>query len=57
MRINSVDYNYRPGVMETAKDIWNAEVIKAVNWIYGIQWVSMGRDFEKNLEEKIEKSA
>lgn len=27
---------------ETCKDIWNDEVIRATNWIYGVDWYNLG---------------
>lgn len=28
---------------ETVKDLWNEEIIRGVNWVYGIQWNTIAK--------------
>ncbi len=37
-----IEYESRISITETAKDLWDAEIIKGVNWFYNIDWISFG---------------
>lgn len=39
----------RVSFAETAKDIWNDEIIKTVNWVYGINWYQIGITADKKI--------
>ncbi|ODV80248.1 uncharacterized protein CANTADRAFT_5904 [Suhomyces tanzawaensis NRRL Y-17324] len=39
----------RVNFSETCKDIWNDEIIKMVNWVYGINWYQWGLTADKKL--------
>lgn len=43
--------------LETSKDIWNDEIIKMVNWIYGINWYQWGVKADQKLIELTDKVA
>ncbi|CAD1812688.1 hypothetical protein FOB58_005746 [Candida parapsilosis] len=56
---NHITLKQRVSFGETCKDIWNDEIIKMVNWIYGINWYKLGvkLDSEANkLTDKIAES-
>lgn len=42
---------------ETAKDIWNDEIIKMVNWVYSINWYSWGVAADRQLADLTSKVA
>lgn len=42
---------------ETSKDIWNEEIIKMVNWVYGINWYSWGIAADKKILDLTSKVA
>lgn len=46
---------HRPSVWETSKDIWNEEIIKAVNWVYSINWYQWGLDADRQLNRLTDK--
>lgn len=35
------------------KDVWNDEIIKGVNWFYGIQWNSIAKRVENGAEKAV----
>lgn len=41
--------------METSKDIWNDEIIKMVNWVYGINWYQWGVKLDRKVMGLTEK--
>lgn len=43
--------------LETRKDIWNDEIIKMVNWIYGINWYQWGVTADKKFHDLTDKVA
>ncbi|CDK24284.1 unnamed protein product [Kuraishia capsulata CBS 1993] len=45
-----INYTSRATTLETAKDIWNAELTKSVNWLYSIQWFEAGQKLLSNVE-------
>lgn len=53
---NNIDLSTRP-FSETAKDIWNDEIITMVNWVYGINWYSWGVLADKKLQDLTNKVA
>ncbi|KAI5952091.1 hypothetical protein KGF57_004220 [Candida theae] len=56
---NHIVRNERANFAETCKDIWNEEIIKMVNWVYGINWYKLGiklDDETKKLTDKIAES-
>lgn len=46
---NQIHSVQRINVAETAKDIWNDEIVKMVNWVYGINWYQWGITADKKL--------
>ncbi|EDK47222.1 conserved hypothetical protein [Lodderomyces elongisporus NRRL YB-4239] len=42
---------------ETCKDIWNEEIIKMVNWVYGINWYKLGLKFDNESNRILDKVA
>ncbi|CAI5755883.1 unnamed protein product [Candida verbasci] len=36
---------------ETCKDLWNEEIIKMVNWVYGINWYKIGMKIDEKTGE------
>ncbi|CAH2353628.1 putative MICOS complex subunit MIC12 [[Candida] railenensis] len=53
---NNIDLRTRP-FGETAKDIWNDEIIKMVNWLYSINWYSWGVEADKKFQDLTNKVA
>ena len=49
----TIDYTNRPSWIETAKDIWNDEIITGVNWLYSINWVRLGEKTERSLNKLV----
>jgi altered-inheritance-of-mitochondria protein 5 len=45
----------RVGIVETSKDIWNDEIIKMVNWVYGINWYQWGVKLDRKVMGLTEK--
>ncbi|ABN68247.1 predicted protein [Scheffersomyces stipitis CBS 6054] len=45
----------RVSVTETAKDIWNDEIIKMVNWVYSINWYQAGLTADRKVLEFADK--
>lgn len=52
---SSIHYSDRSQLREIFADIWNGEIIKGVNWLYGINWLAAGEKLESGLV-KIENS-
>lgn len=48
---------HRPSVLETAKDIWNEEVITMVNWVYSINWYQWGLTADRKMNKLTDKIA
>lgn len=53
----SITYTSRQGVSEIAKDIWNEEVIKMVNWLYSINWYNIVVTTDKKISQLTDKVA
>ncbi|CCE83810.1 Piso0_004399 [Millerozyma farinosa CBS 7064] len=53
----SIQYTSRAGVLETSKDIWNNEIISAVNWLYSIDWYKWGVVADEKLVSLSDKIA
>ncbi|EGW33951.1 uncharacterized protein SPAPADRAFT_134514 [Spathaspora passalidarum NRRL Y-27907] len=51
-RILTTNRNFK----ETCKDIWNEEIITAVNWIYSIDWYDLGLNLDKKVLSYINKN-
>lgn len=47
----------RVSVLETCKDLWNDEVIRAVNWVYSIDWYRFGVKTDEKIMELTDKVA
>lgn len=45
-----IERESRDDIIETAKDLWNHEIIRGVNWFYGIQWNTIGKKAENGIE-------
>lgn len=50
-----VSTTYRPSVWETAKDIWNEEIITMVNWAYSINWYQWGLEADRKFNKLTDK--
>lgn len=48
--LQPLEYETRVNLTETMKDVWNDEIIKGVNWVYGIQWNSIAKRVENGAE-------
>lgn len=53
---SAVTYASRP-FGETAKDIWNDEIIKMVNWVYSINWYGWGVEADRAISDLTNKVA
>ncbi|CUM64473.1 uncharacterized protein PRCAT00002077001 [Priceomyces carsonii] len=53
----SINVTSRVSVLETSKDIWNAEVIGMVNWLYSINWYQWGMYTDEKVHEWVDKVA
>lgn len=47
----------RVSVLETSKDLWNDELIKAVNWVYSIDWYRFGVQTDQAINDLTDKVA
>ncbi|CCG24872.1 hypothetical protein CORT_0G01890 [Candida orthopsilosis Co 90-125] len=54
---NHIVIEERPDFVETCKDIWNEEIIKMVNWIYGINWYKLGIKLDNEANKLTDKIA
>lgn len=52
--MSSIQYETRLNLKETMKDVWNDEIIKGVNWFYGIQWNTLAKRAETSTEKAVE---
>ncbi|KAF5097709.1 hypothetical protein D0Z00_002310 [Geotrichum galactomycetum] len=51
--LQPIEYEARLSLKETMKDVWNDEIIKGVNWFYGIQWNSIAKRVENGAEKAV----
>lgn len=47
----------RVSILETSKDLWNEELIKAVNWVYSIDWYKFGVQTDQAIMDLTDKVA
>lgn len=52
--LESIHYEKRLNLKETMKDVWNDEIIKGVNWFYGIQWDALAKRAETAGEKAVQ---
>ncbi|ODV96150.1 hypothetical protein PACTADRAFT_49551 [Pachysolen tannophilus NRRL Y-2460] len=48
---NVIEINSRPSILETSKDIWNNEVIKATNFLYSLSWYGFGQSISNEVKK------
>lgn len=48
-----IEIETRDNVTETMKDLWNHEIIRGVNWVYGIQWNAIGKRVENSIQKAV----
>lgn len=48
---------YNGGFYESAKDIWNEEIFKMVNWLYSINWYELGVKTDEKVMKLTDKLA
>lgn len=53
---SKVEFIQRP-FAESCKDIWNKEIITAVNWLYSINWYRLGEKADELLNKLTDKLA
>lgn len=53
---SKVEFIQRP-FAESCKDIWNQEIITAVNWLYSINWYRLGEKADELLNKLTDKLA
>ncbi|CAN3377073.1 hypothetical protein DIURU_002075 [Diutina rugosa] len=53
---SKVEFIQRP-FAESCKDIWNQEIITAVNWLYSINWYRLGEKADESLNKLTDKLA
>lgn len=41
-----IELETRNDINETMRDLWNHEIIRGVNWVYGIQWNAIAKRVE-----------
>ncbi|KAG5418378.1 hypothetical protein I9W82_003906 [Candida metapsilosis] len=54
---NHITLKQRVSFSETCKDVWNEEIIKMVNWIYGINWYKLGIKLDQEAGKLTDKIA
>lgn len=52
--LETIEYETRVNLNETMKDVWNDEIIKGVNWFYGIQWNALAKRAGNGAEKAVE---
>lgn len=52
--LETIEYETRLNLKETMKDVWNDEIIKGVNWFYGIQWNALAKRAENGAEKVVD---